>query len=251
MAAPTFDERAGWFDEHYLSTRGRTRLALVLERLVAAIEGPTTARILDAGGGSGAFAIPLAERGHDVTLLEPSGGMLEVARRAIAARGVTVRVVEGDIARGGELALGPYDVICCHAVLLYLDDPQGALASLRGMARRGTILSILEKNADGLALRPGMAGDYAEAIRLLDDPISAGNLGIPNRARSMSEWTAMLEGTGWQLDDRTGVRLFSDSAPDDLAPERFDALLELERRAGRREPYRSVARLHHLLAHAR
>ena len=54
-----FAGRADGFDEHYTEPRGRVRLDLVLERLNHALPSPP-ARILDAGGGTGAFAIPLA-----------------------------------------------------------------------------------------------------------------------------------------------------------------------------------------------
>lgn len=50
-----FAGRADGFDEHYTEPRGRVRLDLVLERLDHALPSPP-ARILDAGGGTGAFA---------------------------------------------------------------------------------------------------------------------------------------------------------------------------------------------------
>jgi hypothetical protein len=84
----------------------------------------------------------------------------------------------------------------------------------------------------------------------LDDPVATGNLGIPNRSRSVEEWTELLAVAGWRLDSWVGVRLFSDLAPDELISERFEELLLLERDAGRREPYRSTSRLLHLSATA-
>lgn len=54
-----FVGHAEWFDEHYRTSRGRTRLALVMERLEEILPDPP-ARILDAGGGTGAYAVPLA-----------------------------------------------------------------------------------------------------------------------------------------------------------------------------------------------
>jgi SAM-dependent methyltransferase len=247
--APTFDERAEWFDEHYEATRGRIRLRLVVERILGSFPDPP-ARILDVGGGSGVVAVPLAGRGFDVTLVDPSTGMLRIAARRILDAGVEVRTVPGGIDDVAELAPGPYDGICCHAVLMYLDDPQRALRALRSQARDGTVLSLLEKNRDGLALRPGLRGDYGEARRVLDSPIAAGNLGIPNRARTADEWRELLASTAWSFDSWVGIRLFSDLAPDDLTPERLELLADLEREAGRRDPYRSVSRLIHIAATA-
>jgi len=47
---------------------------------------PSAGLVLDAGGGTGKWAIPIAERGLKVVLLDLSEGMLEVARRKIEKR---------------------------------------------------------------------------------------------------------------------------------------------------------------------
>lgn len=246
---PTFDDRAEWFDRHYEVTRGRIRATLVLERLAATLP-PAAATVLDVGGGSGAIAVPLAARGYDVTLLDPSRAMLDLARGHAREIGAELRFVEGGVERIAELAPGPFDAMCCHAVLMYLDDPATHLATMRNAATSGATLSLLEKNRLGLAMRPGLRGDYAEALRTLDDPVATGNLGIPNRSRSVEEWTALLAAAGWRLDSWVGIRLFSDLAPDALSDAEYDQLLSLERAAGEREPYRSAARLIHLCATA-
>jgi S-adenosylmethionine-dependent methyltransferase len=121
---------------------------------------------------------------------------------------------------------------------------------MRVAASTGATLSLLEKNRLALAMRPGLRGDYAEALRVLDDPVASGNLGIPNRSRSANEWSDLLTDSGWRLDSWVGIRLFSDLAPDVLSDDDYDRLLTLEREAGRREPYRSAARLIHLSATA-
>jgi S-adenosylmethionine-dependent methyltransferase len=143
-----------------------------------------------------------------------------------------------------------FDAILCHTVLLYAEDPTACLRGLHSLANEATILSLLEKNRDGIALRPGMQGDYREARRLLEEALSMGRLGSENRASTVAEWAGMLAATGWRLLDWAGVRLFSDTAPDDLTDEDFNALLDLEQDAGVRDPYRHIARLVHLVARA-
>ena len=160
---PTFDDRAEWFDGHYASVRGRVRLTLLLERLRETLP-PAPARILDAGGGSGAVAIPLAEAGYDVTLLDPSEAMLRLARDHIASKEVEVATVHGTIGDVPDLAPGPFDAICAHAVLMYMEDPEDGLKTLRTVAQPGAVLSLLEKNRGALAIRPGLKGDYEEAL---------------------------------------------------------------------------------------
>jgi S-adenosylmethionine-dependent methyltransferase len=241
-----FAGRSEWFDKHYATPRGRVRLELVLERLRHRLP-PVPARILDAGGGTGAFAIPLAKIGYDVTLLDASDEWLERAERNAASAGVSLPLVNAPME---ELPLdqAPFDAILCHTVLLYVEQPEAVLRALHSAARPAAILSLLEKNRDALALRPGLAGDYGEAHRLLDARDSVGRLSVENRAHSLDEWSNMLLRTGWEVIEWAGCRLFSDVAPDVLDADAYVALLDLERAAGTREPYRSISRLVHLIA---
>jgi ubiquinone/menaquinone biosynthesis C-methylase UbiE len=246
---PTFDQRAEWFDDHYRTTRGRVRRQLVLERLREAIP-PPPASVLDVGGGSGAIAIPLAQLGYRVTLLDPSDGMRDVAKKRAGDADVGLTLLAGAVEALPQIAPGPFDVVCCHAVLLYVDARESALRAMRTVARPGGVLSFLEKNREALAVRPGLRGDYAEALRVLEDPVATGNLGIPNQSSGLAQWFEWLAATGWRVDSWAGIRFFSDLASDDLGEDALAALLDLERAAGRREPYRSVARLAHISATA-
>ncbi len=244
-----FAGRADGFDEHYTEPRGRVRLDLVLERLNHALP-PPPARILDAGGGTGAFAIPLARIGYDITIVDQSADWLEHARVKAHAAGVSMELVNAGLESLTDADLGPFDAVLCHAVLMYVEDPPAALRTLRSVALPGAVLSLLEKNRDGIALRPGLQGDYGEAIRLLTARESVGRLGVENRAYAIGEWLAMLDEAGWRPEDWVGIRLFSDHAPDDLSVDAYSALLDLERAAGAMDPYRQVSRLVHFVAHA-
>ncbi|MEJ7803087.1 MAG: methyltransferase domain-containing protein, partial [Candidatus Limnocylindria bacterium] len=239
-----FAGRANGFDEHYTEPRGRVRLDLVLERLNGVLP-PPPARILDAGGGTGAFAIPLARVGYNVTVVNQSADWLEHARSKADAAGVELALVNIGLESLTDAGLEPFDAILCHAVLMYVEDPAVMLLTLRSVAAPGAVISLLEKNRDGIALRPGLQGDYAEAHRLLTERDSVGRLGVENRAYAVSEWLAMLHDAGWVSDDWVGIRLFSDHARDDLTAEEYASLLDLERAAGAIDPYRQISRLVH------
>ena len=132
-----FAGKAAWFDEHYRAVRGRVRLELVLDRLSRALP-PPPARILDVGGGTGAFAIPLARLGHRVTVLDQSTEWLDRARSSATAAEVEVHLVNLSLDALADADLGPFDAILCHAVLMYVEAPKEAVASLRSVAADGS-----------------------------------------------------------------------------------------------------------------
>ena len=91
-------------------SRATTRNAAVWSTLRAALaDGQSAGRrrstradlldILDAGGGTGGFAVPLAELGHRVTVVDPSPDSLAALERRAAEAGIhTIRGVQGDAA---------------------------------------------------------------------------------------------------------------------------------------------------------
>ncbi len=59
-------------------------------RALAEFLPPPPARLIDIGGGPGRYAISLAQRGYHVTLVDLSGGNLELAKQKAAEAGVKV-----------------------------------------------------------------------------------------------------------------------------------------------------------------
>ncbi|MBN1340835.1 MAG: methyltransferase domain-containing protein [Bacteroidales bacterium] len=53
--------------------------------------------ILDAGGGSGQWAVFLAEQGYDVTIMDASPDLLELAQNKILEKNLSIRIIEGNI----------------------------------------------------------------------------------------------------------------------------------------------------------
>src|SRR6266542_1921822 len=249
MAEDPFAGRAAFFVGHYQGTRGRLRLELVLERLLEALP-PPPARVLDAGGGTGAFAIPLAERGYDVTILDQSEEWLSEAERGAGESGARLHAVHGNVEDAPELTPGPFDAILCHTVLIYAERLAEVLRALRTVASPGAVLSSLEKNRHALAVRPAREGDYAEALRVMDDPWASGRLGVRNRALTSGELRGAMVATGWLPTGWAGIRVFSDGAPEVVDPATFETLRELDREAAVREPDRRFGRLLHVMARA-
>ena len=209
-------------------------------------------RVLDVGMGQGTQALRLARAGHQVTGVEQDATMVATAREALAAEpeGIRerVRLVEGDGHDTGVHFLpGSFDVVLCHGVLMYVEDPDALLAGLARMLAPGGLLSLLVRNADALAMRPGLSGDWADTLAAFDTDAYVNRLGLAVRADRLSTLTATLAGIGAPLHAWYGVRVFTDTAADGTAvPEDAETLLAAEERAGRTDPYRQVAALLHL-----
>ncbi|MFG3103257.1 class I SAM-dependent methyltransferase [Streptomyces sp. NPDC048182] len=209
-------------------------------------------RVLDVGMGQGTQALRLARAGHQVTGLERDATMIAAARAAVAGQpeGIRerMRIIEGDGRDTGVHFLpGAFDVVLCHGVLMYVDEPDPLLAGLARMLAPGGLLSLLARNGDALALRPGLGGDWAGALAAFDTTSYRNRLGLDVRADRLSTLTARLAGIGAPLHAWYGVRVLTDTAPDDApVPADVETLLAAEERAGRTDPYRGVAALLHL-----
>ncbi|WP_406329288.1 class I SAM-dependent methyltransferase [Streptomyces sp. NBC_00203] len=209
-------------------------------------------RILDVGMGQGTQALRLARAGHQVTGLEQDAKMLAVAREALAAEpeGIRgrVRLIEGDGRETGVHFLpGSFDVVLCHGVLMYVEEPDALLAGLARMLAPGGLLSLLVRNADALAMRPGLSGDWSSTLASFDTTAYTNRLGLDVRADRLATLTSTLAGIGAPLHAWYGVRVFTDTAVDGAAiPPDVESLLAAEERAGRTDPYRQVAALLHL-----
>ncbi|MFE2063918.1 class I SAM-dependent methyltransferase [Streptomyces sp. NPDC059467] len=209
-------------------------------------------RVLDVGMGQGTQALRLARAGHQVTGVEQDPTMIAAARENLAAEpeGIRerVRIVQGDGRDTGVHFLpGSFDVVLCHGVLMYVEEPDALLAGVARMLAPGGLLSLLVRNADALAMRPGLAGDWTGALDAFDTVSYRNRLGLDVRADRLGTLTATLAGIGAPLHSWYGVRVFTDTAADDAeVPSDVAALLAAEERAGRTDPYRSVAALLHL-----
>ncbi|MEW2302769.1 methyltransferase domain-containing protein [Streptomyces sp. NPDC006655] len=209
-------------------------------------------RVLDVGMGQGTQALRLARAGHQVTGVEREPTMIAAAREALAGEpeGIRdrVRIVQGDGRDTGVHFLpGSFDVVLCHGVLMYVEEPDALLAGVARMLAPGGLLSLLVRNADALAMRPGLSGDWAGALGAFDRVSYRNRLGLDVRADRLSTLTATLAGIGAPLHSWYGVRVFTDTVPDGTGlPDDVETLLAAEERAGRTDPYRSVAALLHL-----
>lgn len=242
-----FSEAEDRWRERLGTLREVVRQDLVTRQLAEHL--PATRRhVLDVGAGQGTQALRLAARGHHVTALDASRDLLRLLEAGIQP-GMTVRTILARAERLGELfEPGRFDVVLCHGVLMYADDPGPLLTDLARLLAPGGVLSLLVRNGDALAMRPGLMGAWGEAVRAFDDTRYVNRLGVSARADRRDELTRRLAVHGLEVRQWYGVRVFCDAVPDDAPiPGDLGALLAAEERAGRTDPYRGVAALTHLI----
>ena len=83
-----WDNRARVFDKRSATPEAVARKERILSMLREAGALQPGSCVLDVGAGSGNWAIPMAEMGANVVALEPSGGMVEILKEKMAAKGI-------------------------------------------------------------------------------------------------------------------------------------------------------------------
>ncbi len=234
--------------------------------------------VVDAGGGSGGFAVPLAEQGHDVTVVDPSPDALASLARRATERGVgdLVHGRQGDLTNLLEVVdRNAADLVLCHNVLEFVDAPADALVTAVRALRPGGLLSVLAANRAAAVLARAVAGKFTAAAAVLaealDAPVAAGagtpgpgaggNPGVAGPGAASAGTAArrfdaaglakLVNGAGARVSFIHGVRVFVDLVPSALAEAdqtAAEALLRLELAASTMAPYIDIATQLHVLA---
>jgi SAM-dependent methyltransferase len=241
----------------YASVKGYVRTYVLHQHLLEHLP-PPPASVLDVGGGAGHQSFPLAQAGYEVTLLDSSPAMLDKARQRLArlpddARR-RVRFVQAEGEHTEEAVEGRrFAAVLCHGVLGYLDRPEPLVEQLCRCAAPSGIVSIMTGNAKAGAVRPALERRWDDALAAFDARREIGVLGLPGRAETVEELSELLQQNGVEPTTWYGVWLFVDWLefsgveldPDDAEQVMATAAVELE--ASRRDPYRQLSRVFHIV----
>jgi SAM-dependent methyltransferase len=244
-------------DEAYASVKGYVR-TYVLHRHLLEHLPPAPASVLDVGGGAGHQSFPLALAGYDVTLLDPSPAMLNKSRQRLQRLPAEVQqrvtLVQGDGENADAVVDGRrFAAVLCHGVLGYLERPEPLVTQLCQCAAAGGIVSIMTGNAKVGAVRPALERRWDDALAAFDATSEIGVLGVPSRGDTVEEISELIRAEGVQPLGWYGVWLFVDwlefsgAVLDASDSQQVAATAEVELEASRRDPYRQLSRVFHLV----
>jgi S-adenosylmethionine-dependent methyltransferase len=256
-----FQSGAGKYAAYLETPEGRLRCDLAFANLQDFLSLPQTTRplrALDLGCGTGAVAVRLARLGIHVTLLDSAPAMLDSAKRTVQEAGVDGKVAlkHGDAAQVANLfPVGSFDIVLCHNILEYVDDPSAVLSAAAQVLRTDStgkgILSILVRNRAGEVLKAAIqAGDLAAAEQNLTaqwghESLYAGKV----RLFTAESLQAMLMEASLAVTAERGVRVISDYLPPTVSRrEEYERIFELERKLGSRPEFAAVARYIQIIA---
>jgi ubiquinone/menaquinone biosynthesis C-methylase UbiE len=160
-----YDEHSKTFEDYERTFEGRLYKELEWERLLKTyLPEDRGARILDAGGGTGRMALPLARLGYRVTLCDLSPGMLAVAKEKLHREGVLDRVE----IKEADLASLPFPdetfelVVCLHGAFRTIHTAKELTRVMKGGGK--IIVDALSRYE---AARRELRRDPERALKLL------------------------------------------------------------------------------------
>jgi len=253
-----FENDASRYAAYLQTPEGRLRADLAfanLQEFLPPSRGTNSLRALDLGCGTGAAAIHLARLGIHVTLLDSSPAMLELANRTTVESAVSERITikGGDAGQLAKIfAKDSFDIILCHNILEYVEDPGAVLrGAVHVMRDSNATVSVLVRNQAGEVLKAALqTGDLAAAEQALTAEWGEESLyGGQVRLFTPETLEASLKDASLKINARRGVRVVADYLPAQISrPAEYERILALERSLGKRREFFGVARYMQCLA---
>jgi S-adenosylmethionine-dependent methyltransferase len=257
----SFDEALDSWRAWQRSPSGQLRYCVAesnLQRHLAPL-GAGPLRVLDLAGADGGDALRLAARGHQVTVVDFSPGMLAAARERAESAGVQgqLTTVEADVLDLPDAVAGSrFDAVLCHNLLQYMSDPRPTLRVAAGLVRPGGVLSVMAINRHATPLALAVRSlDPAAALAALGEKSAHGEtFDAELTLYTAEELMPLMAESGCSGIEHCGIRTVNDHIVDDDRkhdPEFFAALEALETALSNRHPYPHTAKILHLLGRMR
>jgi 2-polyprenyl-6-hydroxyphenyl methylase/3-demethylubiquinone-9 3-methyltransferase len=197
---------ADWWDPHgssaMLHRLNPVRLAYIRDRIDAHWLGDARAlrplagrAALDVGCGAGLLAEPLARMGADVTGVDAAPENIAAARAHAAGQGLAIRYHAGELA---VLPAATFDLVTSMEVVEHVADPAAFIGELAARLAPGGLMILSTPNRTALS-----------KLLLVEGAERVG--AVPRGTHDWDQFlkpeelTALLEGAGLEVVDRTGL----------------------------------------------
>ncbi|HZZ50810.1 MAG TPA: methyltransferase domain-containing protein [Pseudonocardia sp.] len=215
--------------------------------------GDQPVRVLDVGGGSGAWAVPMAAAGCAVTVVDTSPNALAALQGRAREAGVGSRVValQGDVLTLADVVPeADADLVLGHGLLEVVDDVDSTLANLAAATRPAGAVSVLVSGLYGAVIAQVHAGRVSQANAVLADPRGRTGQQDPLQRRlSLAAAREVLQATeGLSVELVQGDGVFEGWLPAAAWASDPDDLAELEAAMARTPELLVLAARLHLMA---
>jgi len=189
------------------------------------------ALILDAGGGTGKWTIPIARLSYRVTLTDISKRMLQVAEQKLAKANLLgkVRIVVADVTAMDMFNEGSFDFVLCEGdPLSYCRDPLKGIKELVRVAKGGAVIVASVDNLYSRLTWCIKQGLLDPAVKLLENQWATGE--YPMYFFKPSELIQRFSEAGCKVEKIVGKNMFSWSVGEDRLRDSdiFNGILKLE-----------------------
>jgi len=199
-------------------------------------------KILDAGGGTGFYSIPLALKGHEITVLDISEKMLQKARENARTHGVSekVKTIQGSM-DSLEFPDSYFGVILCHLAFGYA-KPSQTLSEFYRVLKDGGFLSLTVANRYFYSIKESLKGDLLKAEEILEtDHFFEAPHGIPKiETFTKSEIVNLCSDANFEVLRVKGIKVVTDYLSE--IPRDTKMLKRLEEKMSDIEDLSSLAR---------
>lgn len=153
--------------------------------LLESLEGKTA---LDAGAGTGRFALKLGRKGWRVTAIEPNSGMRALAESAAASENIPIEFVGASLENEVPVGSAAFDLVVCALTLCHVANLRGAVSEFYRIMAPGAHLLITDVHPDFVSA--GMPTQF------VDDGVT---YHLPNESHTRDAYLQAVTGAGLTL----------------------------------------------------
>jgi len=248
------DKPKAFLDAIYANPLGKIRFENLTDDLTQLIKEEKINSILDMGSGSAPVTLSLLHSFPDLTatLVDPSAKLLEKCKEDQKDLSINEgRIEYKNVGLENYTPEKKFDLVICHAVANWTDDPFAFLDKLFSISQ-DSFISLLVGASTGKAIRFAHQGNIQDLITTINKPGSpVGSLIEAEKVRPLDpdEVIASIQKNNLRIIDKAAVRVFADYInPEILKDEfKFNQVKEAEKQARRLERYWKLGQLIHFI----